>query len=234
MRPLHLHKIVPGLLLLLLCFHESRAQYNYAEMSRKTVYFGIHTGFNVGDFKVIHKKTLTENDSIRSLRPRLGPGFNLGIICNYQINKHFDLRAIPSLVFTDRVLEYETVNRKESIVRKSLSSIYMNFPLQVRYKSDPIKDFRIFVIAGMRYDFDLASNQKSRKALDIIKLKRHDLSVEYGLGMMFYFPYFILTPEFKMSHGVLDIHEPTEGLIYSRVLQKLYSRSFTFSINIEG
>jgi hypothetical protein len=110
----------------------------------------------------------------------------------------------------------------------------MNFPLQVRYKSDPIKDFRIFVIAGMRYDFDLASNQKSRKALDIIKLKRHDLSVEYGLGMMFYFPYFILTPEFKMSHGVLDIHEPTEGLIYSRVLQKLYSRSFTFSINIEG
>lgn len=233
MRHVYLRKLAFAVVLLLLSFH-GMAQYNYAEMSKKTVYFGIHTGVNMGDFKVVHKKTLLENDSIKSVRPRVGPGFNLGIICNYQINKHFDLRAIPSLVFTDRVLEYNTVNKKESVVKKSLSSIYMNFPLQVRYKSEPIKDFRIFVVAGMRYDFDLASNQKTRRAVDIIKLKRHDLSVEYGLGMMFYFPYFILTPEFKMSHGVIDIHAPTDGLIYSRVLQKLYSRSFTFSINIEG
>lgn len=86
----------------------------------------------------------------------------------------------------------------------------------------------------MRYDYDLASNVKARKAVDIVKLKNNDVAAEMGIGFMIYFPYFILSPEFKVSRGVVNILYQTPGLIYSRTLQALYSRTFTFTLNLEG
>jgi hypothetical protein len=210
----------------------SVAQFNVHELGQKTVYFGIAMGVNVGDFKIIHQPYKPENDSIRYFKSKLGPGFNLGIIANYQFHKYFDLRFIPTLSFSDKNIEYEDLN--STIVKKTLSSIYLDFPLLIRFKSDPIKDFRIYVIAGIRYDYDLASNVKSRRADDIVKLNNHDVAAEYGIGFMVYFPYFILSPEFKMSHGVVNVHAPTPGLIYSRTIERMYSRTFTISLNLEG
>lgn len=210
----------------------TQAQFNVHELGRKQIYFGIAMGVNMGDFKIIHTERQAQNDSVRYFRPRFGPGFNLGIISNYQFHRYFDLRFIPTLSFSDKGIEYEGV--KNTVVRKTLSSIYLDFPLQLRFKSDPIKDFRIYVIAGLRYDFDLASNVKARKADDIIRLNRHDAAAEYGIGFMIYFPYFIMSPEFKVSHGFINIHAPTPGLIYSRVIERMYSRTFTITLNLEG
>ncbi|MBS1611538.1 MAG: PorT family protein [Bacteroidetes bacterium] len=223
------HVLVSIILLLSLM---GKAQFNYHEMGKKSIYFGIALGGNVGDFKLIHTKQMAVNDSIRYFRSKIGPGFNLGIIANYQFHRYFDLRFIPTLSFSDKAIEYEDLNH--NIQKKTLSSIYLDFPLQIRFKSDPIKDFRIYVIAGVRYDYDLASNVKSRKADDIIRLNRHDAAAEYGIGFMIYFPYFILSPEFKVSHGFINVHAPSPGLIYSRVIERMYSRTFTFTINLEG
>ena len=210
----------------------SNAQFNIHELGKKDVYFGIALGVNVADFKIIHTEVRPENDSIRYLKPKLGPGFNLGIICNYQFHKYFDLRFIPTLSFSDKNIEFEDLDH--NLIKKSISSIYLDFPLLLRFKSQPIKDFRIYVIAGVRYDYDLASNVKARKADDIIKINNQDAAAEYGIGFMIYFPYFILSPEFKMSHGFLNLHSPTPGLIYSRTIERMYSRTFTFSLNLEG
>lgn len=219
-------------LLILLLTIGLKAQFNYHEMGKKNIYFGIALAGNVADFKIIHARKTAENDSIRYFRPKVGPGFNLGIIANYQFHRYFDLRFIPTLSFSDKAIEYEDLNN--NIRKKTISSIYLDFPLQIRFKSDPIKDFRIYVIAGVRYDYDLASNVKSRKAEDIIRLNKHDAAGEYGIGFMIYFPYFILSPEFKMSHGFVNINAPSPGLIYSRVIERMYSRTFTFTINLEG
>ncbi|MDW8272691.1 MAG: hypothetical protein RMJ53_00490 [Chitinophagales bacterium] len=43
-----------------------------------------------------------------------------------------------------------------------------------------------------------------------------------------------MSPEFKFTHGILNIHAPTEGLIYSRVLDRLFSRALTITLNLEG
>ncbi|MFN8308645.1 MAG: outer membrane beta-barrel protein [Chitinophagales bacterium] len=232
MRVLHLRKIAT-LLLLLAFLVPARAQFNIHELGRKQIYFGIALAANVADYKIQKKPFAPENDSIKSFRPTMGAGFNLGIIANWQFHRNFDLRLIPSLIFSDRSIEYTTVNKKQSVVKQTVSSIYLDFPLQLRFKSEPIKDFRVYVIAGMRYDLDLASNSNSR-IKSLLKVGKHDVSAEYGVGMMFYFPYFILSPEFKMSHGIININTPNESYIYSRVIDKLYSRSFTFTINLEG
>ena len=211
---------------------QAKAQFNYNEMGKKTIYFGIAMGLNVADFKLIPAPLTAQNDSVRFIRTRVGPGFNLGIIGNYQFHKYFDLRFIPTLSFSDKNVVYTTLNNQQVV--KDISSIYLDFPLQLRFKSDPIKDFRVYGIAGIRYDYDLASNVKARKADDIIKLQKNDVAAEIGIGFMIYFPYFILSPEFKVSRGIINILSPTPGLIYSRTIQAMYSRTFTFTLNLEG
>ncbi len=230
LRFLHMRKIA---FILLLVPFLSHAQFNIHELGRKQIYFGIALGANVADYKIIKKPNAPENDSIKSFGSKIGAGFNLGIIGNWQFHRNFDLRFIPTLSFADRVLEYNTVNKKSPVFSEKVQSIYLSFPLLLRFKSEPIKDFRLYAIAGMRFDVDLASNSSVRnKAL--LKVNKYDVAAEYGVGIMIYFPYFIMSPEFKMSHGVININSPTENFIYSRVIDRLYSRTFTFTINLEG
>ena len=219
-------------ILLLLPFI-ANAQFNLYELGRKQIYFGIALGMNVADYKIIKSKTAPENDSIKSFNSKVGPGFNMGIVGNYQFHKNFDLRFIPTLSFSDKIIEYNTINKKQSVVKQTIQSIYLDFPLLLRFKSDPIKDYRLYAVAGIRFDFDLASNTNVRNK-QLLKVNRYDVAAEYGVGLMIYFPYFIMSPEFKMSHGVINIHSPTEGYIYSRVIDKLYSRTFTFTLFLEG
>lgn len=226
-----MRKIILSVILMASVFGLS-AQINYFELSGKTIYFGISMGGNYGTYKIIPKPLSSDNDTVVSFRGKYGPGFNLGIIGNLQLHEYFDIRFVPSLVFSDKSVEYTYDNGRTD--KKTVSAIYTDLPLDFRYKSKPIKDFRIFVIAGMRYTYDLNSLSKARNAEDKLKLSPHDLSVEYGIGFQYYFPYFILAPEFKVSHGILNLNTPNEGLINQRLIDKIFSRMFTFTINFEG
>ena len=106
-------------ILLLLPFI-ANAQFNLYELGRKQIYFGIALGMNVADYKIIKSKTAPENDSIKSFNSKVGPGFNMGIVGNYQFHKNFDLRFIPTLSFSDKIIEYNTINQFHFLVVKML------------------------------------------------------------------------------------------------------------------
>lgn len=231
MRHVHLRKI--GLLALLLLVGSSLlAQFNYQERSRKKIYFGIALGINMADYKPVPYPLSPETDSVTTFEPSMSLGFNLGIVGNWQFNKYFDLRFIPALNFSDKRIDYQLSNGASAF--RTISSIALSFPLQVRFKSQPIKDTRIFVLGGFRYDFDLASNAKNRRADDQVKVNAHDLMMEFGVGVQVYFPFFIFSPELKVSHGIIDLHARDQNLVYSSVIDKLFSRFFTVTINFEG
>jgi hypothetical protein len=110
----------------------------------------------------------------------------------------------------------------------------MSFPLQVRLKSDRINNFRVYTLAGMKYDFDLASNAGARNAEEIVKVKKSDFGVEAGIGFQFFFKYFILAPEIKISQGLGNVHVRDEALKYSNVIDQMKSRMILFSLHFEG
>jgi hypothetical protein len=93
-------------ILLLISITTIKAQVNYFELSNKLMYFGISMGFTGGDYKLIPAPTISRKDSIYNFKTIVQPGFNLGIIGNLQVHKYFDIRLIPSLVFTDRRIQY--------------------------------------------------------------------------------------------------------------------------------
>jgi len=213
-----------------------QAQLNATEFdlkySKKPYHFGIALGYNVSDFKVQHSEAFLASDSIFTAESATGPGFNLGIISNLRLGKRWDLRFIPSLVFAEKRLEYNML--ENTMQSKTIESIFMAFPVSIKFKSDPHRDFRMYVIGGANYTFDLASNAEARNAEDQVKIFRNDLSAEMGVGMEFYFPYFIFSPEVKFSHGLLNVHSRDTNLQFSDVLQNLLSRAITFTVHFEG
>ena len=233
---LYLRSCKIGIVLLLLESFSAQAQdrvaINDAKFAKRKFHFGIQVGFNVADFKIRHSENFIYNDSILGVNTKAGPGFNLHILGSLHLSKNFELRMIPGVAFSERHLIYDI--RDGAPVDKKLESIVVETPVHIKFKSDPINDFKIYVFAGMKYGYDMASNSKARRAEDLVKLNKHDWSVDYGFGFEIHFPLFILAPEFKVSNGLINIHTPDPHLSYSRVLQGLRSRTFLFSINFEG
>ncbi len=230
---------------LVLCFTfllhqpEAAAQFNqgsninYQDFQGKNYYFGITLGFNQSDFRIYQSKDFILNDSFARAESVTGPGFNLGIVSNLKIGDYFDLRFLPTLSFIERTIRY-SVPDDERVFQRPIESVLVEMPFHVRYKSAPYHDFRLFIIAGVKYSFDVASDSRTRQASGIVKIAPSDFQVEYGAGIQFFFPYFIFSPEFKISQGINNILIFNEGLEQSNVLDRVLSRAFTISLHFEG
>jgi hypothetical protein len=164
-----------------------------------------------------------------------GPGFNLGIVTNLKIGNYFDIRFLPTLSFAERNINYARVKNDFPLVRfRKVESVFVEMPFHVRYKSEPYNDFRLFVIAGVKYSFDVASDSRSRQAETLVKVAPTDFAFEVGAGIQFFFPYFIFSPEIKFSNGFNNSLIFDKNLQESNVIEKILSRTFTLSLHFEG
>lgn len=207
--------------------------YNYLDFQSKSYYFGITLGLNSSNYKVHHSKSFIRNDSFARAESVRGPGFNLGIVSNLKIGEYFDLRFLPTLSFIERNLVYTQPESQKNINRR-VESVLVEMPFHVRYKSAPYHDFRLFVIGGVKYTYDVASDSRTRQAAGLIKIAPTDFQTEFGAGIQFFFPYFIFSPELKVSQGINNILIYNNRLQQSTILERMTSRTFTLSLHFEG
>lgn len=208
-----------------------KGTYNYLDFAAKPYYFGITLAYNTSSYQPFQSSQFFTSDSIRGVEGLYGQGFNLGIVTNLKIGQHFDFRFLPTLSFADRTLQYATTS---TLVDKRVEAVFFEMPFHVRYKSEPYQDLRVFVIGGVKYSFDVASESRARQDANLIKISPTDFAVEFGAGVQFFFPYFIFSPEIKFSQGISNglIYNP--NLEFSSVLDKVLSRTFTISFHFEG
>lgn len=235
---LHRTKIILGLLIFI--FAQSTYgqnvtdSYNFRDFQQKPYYFGITLAYNQSSFRPFRSKEFLLSDSIQTVQSLKGPGFNLGIVTNLKIGDYFDFRFLPTLSFAERTLEYNKNNRETPFSQRKVESVFVELPFHARYKSAVYKDIRLFVIAGVKYSFDVASDSRSRQADQLVKISPTDFALEYGAGIQFFFPYFIFSPEFKISQGLGNTLIYDSNLEESTVLEKVLSRTFTLSFHFEG
>ncbi|MEO6949701.1 MAG: outer membrane beta-barrel protein [Ginsengibacter sp.] len=202
----------------------------------KAYHFGINLGYNKSHFNFTHHPRFLQYDSIMDVESINNSGVNLAWLVNLRMNKHFDLRMHPlDLMFSEKVFLYKE-NKKytqDTSVTKKIQSITLSFPINIAFSSDRIGNLKVYTFAGGRFDYDLASNAKAEKAEDLIKLKRTDLSAEFGLGFHIYFKFFVLSPEIKLSSGLINLHLRDADLRYSNVIDKINSRMIMFSLTVE-
>ncbi|MEM9918045.1 MAG: porin family protein [Bacteroidota bacterium] len=212
----------------------SRGNYNFLDFQSKPYYFGITLGYNTSDYKVFHSKRFILNDSISTAQSLSGPGFNLGIVSNLKIGQYFDFRFLPTLSFAERNISFTSPDDNRPPYSQKTESVFVELPFHIRYKSAPYNDMRLFVIGGVKYSFDVASDSRARQANERVKISPTDFAFEYGAGVQFFFPYFIFSPEFKISHGLNNILIFNSALEQSNVVEKILSRAFTISLHFEG
>ena len=210
------------------------------EQDNKPYYFGLSLSAVSSRFHIEQSPNFLQQDSILVAEPLSSPGISLRLSAGLNLNHRFELRFNPGLIFTDRPILYQ-LNRNYDPdfeegyeVKKSVESIITTFPLLLKFKSDRIGNFRVYMLGGGKLDFDLASNAQARKADDMLKIGRMDYGFEAGVGFKFYYPSFILAPEIKISNGLGNLHSRNENLNYSRVIGDMRSRMVVFTIHLEG
>lgn len=211
-----------------------KGNYNFFDFQQKPYYFGITLALNNSSFTPFRSQEFIFSDSIQAVQALRGPGFNLGIVTNLKIGDYFDFRFLPTLSFGERKLIYDRTRRDAADTQRSVESVFVEMPFHFRYKSAPYKDKRLFVLAGVKYSFDVASDSRARQAESFVKISPHDFQIEYGAGIQFFFPYFIFSPELKFSHGIGNTLIFNPSLEESTVLERVLSRTFTLSFHFEG
>lgn len=211
---------------------------NMEEFDAKPYYFGISLGLNRSGFRTDLHRNYLKQDSILTAESVPSTGFNLGLSATLRIGSRLELRTNPQLIFLDRVLKYNLryPDRLDNayIIQKKVESVIVSGPLQLRFLSDRIGNFRMYMMGGVKIDYDLASNAQSRRADDMVLIHKYDYGIEGGIGFKFYYPSFILTPEIKFSNGLRDMHGRRTKLNYSNVIDKINSRMIIFTLHLEG
>lgn len=221
-------------LLSTLCVKAQKNGLNLENHDDKPYHFGINIGYNTSHFSFSHHPRFLEYDSIMSVESVNNSGVNLAFLTNLRLNKFFNLRVHPlDLTFSDKAFLYTQKYESDSMTNRRVQSITLSFPVNLAFNSDRIGNLKVYTFAGGRFDYDLASNAKAERAEDLIKLKKTNFSSEIGLGFHIYFPFFVLSPEIKISHGLVNLHSRDVNLKYSNVIDKVYSRMITFSVTVE-
>ncbi len=207
------------------------------EHDNKRYYFGITLAGSLSRFHTELHRDFLDQDTIMIAQPSNAGGFALGLSATVKLTNRFEGRFNPQLSFMDRNIFYKLKFPDRDLgtdVTKKVESVIVSFPVQLKFNSDRIGNFRVYMLGGGKVDFDLASNARARKAEELVKIQKLDYGIEAGIGFNFYFQSFIFSPEIKISNGLGDIHSRDQNLKFSRVLDKMQSRMIVFSIHLEG
>ncbi len=228
--------ILPALVIILLSLPASAQQrrvLNLPKYDYHLLHFGITMGINNTDFRISRMPLLDSTLAVVESRP--GGGFNLGILSDLRMGNYFNLRFIPQLSFTSRDLYYtftDTSSKNSHITKKTVESTFMDFPLDIKYKSVRVNNYRMYVLAGGKYSVDMASQSNVNRKKELVKLKSAEYGYEVGFGMDFYLEFFKFSTEVKVYQGLNDVivHDNS---FFSKPISSLETKTLLFSFTFE-
>ena len=228
-----IHKIV---LLLLISQNILAQRYNVPlnlpNYDNKPVHFGFLVGLNTLDFKLTSISNI--EDELFVIQSQNQKGFNLGVVSNFRLANNLDFRFIPTLSLAERKIFY-TISENNILINenKKIESTFVEFPLSLKYKSSRYNNGKAYIITGLKYSIDLASQGNiDDEGLEVVKIKQNDFLYEIGLGFDFYLPYFKFSPELKANFGLRNLIV-NDGSIYSRSIKEMKTRGFSISFTFE-
>jgi hypothetical protein len=246
-----MRKLIGIYFLLMFFVNSSYAQENWGGgVDNENVHFGFGFQFLNTEFKVYKAPNwqipFPDPDNggapltspLVSISSPMSSGFGLGFIADVRLGNHLNLRTTPALVFADRYIDYSYQNSADN-TRKIVQTATVDLPLGFKLKSDRRRNFRAYILGGVKYSIDIISKKKLTDddfgQLDkLVKTNRNILWYEAGIGFDFYFEFFKLSPEIKWSQSVNNVLAPASTPnAYTTPLEKLFARNFQFSLYFE-
>lgn len=218
-------------------FAQKMKAQNLRDFDNHDIHFGFLLAYNSSDFFMELNPDYSFTDSIVSIRNFRQPGFNLGIIGSWNMNKNMSLRLLPDLSFQDRVLEYNIQKNDTTfkIEKRRVESTFLNFPINLKLRTDRINNFAMYMIGGYQFGIDMASQKDVNNSGEnaIVKIKRLDHALQIGGGVDFFLPYFKFGIELKLSRGMKNLLIQ-DGTKYVEPLDVLRTKMWILSFTFEG
>ena len=226
-----------------------------SDHAKFNVGFGLGTNF---DFLIIHpiddlNTHMFDSTFITDIYPRpdsarilsIGAepqiGFTISLLTAFYLNRHFELRFTPSLSFVERKIQYDIQLFTNGISTdfqtiKKIPSVYINFPMELKIKFNISRNVQAYLLAGLQYSIDAASNAKKREVKsskeEIVKFNLSNLFLNTGLGMNFNIKFFKFGFELKNMYGFFN-NLKKEDNIYSAGIQSINSNIVQFLFTFE-
>ena len=202
---------------------------------QRLYHFGLIVGLNFQDITITNSGFTDANGKTWFCEvPNYKPGFSVGLLADYYMNPFMNLRFTPTLHFGDLEFKLIEENTKE-VVSTTIRSNNLMFPLDVKFGSLRLNNYRPFFVAGGYGSLNLG-----RKLSEGVLLKEFDYGISFGLGCDFYLPIIKVCPEIRFYFGLKDLIEKDRSdlrdeslLKYTNAISKGPSRMIVFTLNFE-
>ena len=184
-------------------------------------HFGVLVGTHLQDIEFLNAGEITYLDdngnevtsNVTVDQDRWDPGFTVGVLGEFRLSTHFQLRIAPTMYFGTRHISFHKVNQTTSEegkvqedVKQELKTAYISSAFDLIFAAPRFNNHRPYVMAGINPMMNLSGNKD-----DYLKLKKTDVFLELGLGCDFYLPFFKLRPELKFMYGLMNTYDKSHA-----------------------
>jgi len=201
----------------------------------KLYHFGITVGLSFQDMLLTNTGlTTVDGETWYATIPNYTPGFTVGLIADLYLNPYMNLRFTPSLSFGDKNFEFvESASNARYLT--TVRSNYLMAPLDLKFRSMRLNNYRPYVIVGAYTALDLGI-----KTDEPLLLKPMNYGLTIGLGCDFYLPLIKIAPELRFCFGLNNVVEKNRAdltdlslMKYSDALKKGIPRMVILTFNFE-
>lgn len=199
---------------------------NRQNHDKKKYRWGYYLGLNSLDYNIDYVKERAildvENQDI-IINKNLG--FNVGLIGNFRINDHLDIRTEPGVVFNDRQLFFPNISGTSRNNLRDIKATSVYIPLLFKFSTKRLNNFKPFVTGGFSTMINLSSNEDNPddNSAGQFRTKTNSLNYEIGFGIDFFLPYFKFTPTIRGIWSVTDevVPDVDKNSLYTSPIEKL-------------
>lgn len=207
---------------------------NQPTYDERKLHFGFSLGLNYYDFKVDEIADLNRVNGYYNVTTEVEPGYTILIISNLRLGQNADLRFTPGFASTVRRINFEILDpRTEELItaQREIESSFLEFPVEFKFKSNRVDNYRLYVLGGLKYSLDLASDEESEDDR-VFKLTQNTFAYELGFGVDIYFEYFKFSPQIRASFGINSNRVP-DGTFLVEGINTLQTRALMINFTFE-
>lgn len=189
-------------------FAQKYQEVNLPNSDNHKLHYGFFIGGQVAKYQIKYSRAFLNDDSIQSVKPQISGGISLGFLVNKRLGDYFDLRLLPTAcLFQSRLIYNYTGNAEPKT--ETIEATYAELPLLLKYKSERRKNFRMYLVGGIKPSFEVTN--KKGEEMEHLNLEKVNLSVDFGVGVDIYYPMFKFSPEIRFSQGIVNMLAPTNS-----------------------
>ena len=202
----------------------------------KRFHWGFSIGTHIQDFIFTHNGYITDNGEEWFMQvPDINMGFNVSLLGDMRLAKHFNLRLAPGMYFGSKAVRFHELNSNK-YETQDVKSALITIPLELKASALRYGNIRPYVIGGVMATFDV-----TKKRSDFLRFKTTDFMLEIGFGMDIYLPFFKLIPELKFCFGLTDalqhnrpdLNNDPSMTKYTQSIRKVRQQMFVLSFYFE-